>query len=49
MLFLAGQGVGMVNDNLSAEKVVTRMMDEAVALLKQGTNVRASKRSPYAR
>jgi NAD(P)H-dependent flavin oxidoreductase YrpB (nitropropane dioxygenase family) len=41
MPFLAGQSVGMVNDILPAEKVVTRMMDEAVALLKKGINVRA--------
>jgi NAD(P)H-dependent flavin oxidoreductase YrpB (nitropropane dioxygenase family) len=39
--FLAGQGVGLVNDVLPAAQVVQRMMDEAVALLNRGTQLRA--------
>ncbi len=41
MPFLAGQGVGLVNDILPAETIVTRMMDQAVDVLKKGTHVRA--------
>ncbi len=40
MPFLAGQGVGLVNDILPAEQVVQRMMDEAVALVGKGTRMR---------
>ncbi len=40
MPFLAGQGVGLVNDILPAEQVVHRMMNEAVALLSKGIKVR---------
>lgn len=39
MPFLAGQGVGLVNDILPAEKIVTRMMDEVVALMQKGTQL----------
>jgi NAD(P)H-dependent flavin oxidoreductase YrpB (nitropropane dioxygenase family) len=41
MPFLAGQGVGLVNDILPAQQVVERMMTEAVAILNKGTRVRA--------
>ncbi len=40
MPFLAGQGVGLVNDILPAEQAVERMMNEAVALLTRGVKVR---------
>ncbi len=39
--FLAGQGVGLVNDVLPAQQVVQRMMDQAAALLAKGLRVRA--------
>jgi NAD(P)H-dependent flavin oxidoreductase YrpB (nitropropane dioxygenase family) len=39
--FLAGQGVGLINDVLPAERVVQRMMGEAAALLAKGLHVRA--------
>ncbi len=35
--FLAGQGVGLVKDVLPAERVVERMMQEAVTILSKGT------------
>ncbi len=41
MPFLAGQGVGLVNDILPAEKIVARMMDQAVQILKMGVNLKA--------
>jgi NAD(P)H-dependent flavin oxidoreductase YrpB (nitropropane dioxygenase family) len=41
MPFLAGQSVGLVNDVLPAKQVVERMMNEAVAILNKGVNVRA--------
>jgi NAD(P)H-dependent flavin oxidoreductase YrpB (nitropropane dioxygenase family) len=41
MPFLAGQSVGLVNDVLPAKQVVERMMNEAVAILSKGVNVRA--------
>ena len=41
MPFLAGQGVGLVNDILPAEQVVTRMMDQAVKILQKGVNLKA--------
>jgi NAD(P)H-dependent flavin oxidoreductase YrpB (nitropropane dioxygenase family) len=41
MPFLAGQGVGLVNDVLPAKQVVERMMNEAVAILNKGVNLRA--------
>ncbi len=39
--FLAGQGVGLVNDILPAEQVVERMMNEAVTLLSKGVGMRS--------
>jgi NAD(P)H-dependent flavin oxidoreductase YrpB (nitropropane dioxygenase family) len=39
--FLAGQGVGLVNDVLPAAQVVQRMMDQAIAALNRGTQLRA--------
>jgi NAD(P)H-dependent flavin oxidoreductase YrpB (nitropropane dioxygenase family) len=39
MPFLAGQGVGMVNDILPAAEVVERMMSEAAALLGKGARL----------
>jgi NAD(P)H-dependent flavin oxidoreductase YrpB (nitropropane dioxygenase family) len=39
--FLAGQGVGLVNDILPAKQVVERMMNEAAALLDKGRTVRS--------
>ncbi len=38
--FLAGQGVGLVNEILPARQIVERMMNEAAALLAKGTHVR---------
>jgi NAD(P)H-dependent flavin oxidoreductase YrpB (nitropropane dioxygenase family) len=40
MPFLAGQGVGLVNDILPAGQVVERMMSEAVTLLSRGVKLR---------
>jgi NAD(P)H-dependent flavin oxidoreductase YrpB (nitropropane dioxygenase family) len=40
MPFLAGQGVGMVNDILPAAQIVERMMSEAAVLLGKGARLR---------
>jgi NAD(P)H-dependent flavin oxidoreductase YrpB (nitropropane dioxygenase family) len=41
MPFLAGQGVGLVNDILPAEQIVDRMMAQAVAAMAKGTRLMA--------
>jgi NAD(P)H-dependent flavin oxidoreductase YrpB (nitropropane dioxygenase family) len=41
MPFLAGQGVGLVNDILPAAHIVERMMSEAAVLLGKGARLRA--------
>jgi NAD(P)H-dependent flavin oxidoreductase YrpB (nitropropane dioxygenase family) len=40
MPFLAGQGVGLVNDILPAAQIVERMMSEAAVLLGKGGRIR---------
>jgi NAD(P)H-dependent flavin oxidoreductase YrpB (nitropropane dioxygenase family) len=40
--FLAGQGVGLINDVLPAQQVVERMMGQAAALLAKGLHVRSA-------
>jgi NAD(P)H-dependent flavin oxidoreductase YrpB (nitropropane dioxygenase family) len=41
MPFLAGQGVGLVHDILPAEKIVERMMAQAVTLMGKGTRLQS--------